>query len=144
MQQTVIRALIVEDEPFNQYAFKLILDNSLKEFNISLDSAMNGLEALDMICGERSEGQESFKYDVIFMDINMPVMDGLEATKRLRQLEEEGKINMKDSMLVMHSAIHHTLTQEKALFDRILPKPIPVEELRDIFFCIESYKLISE
>jgi len=40
---------LVEDEPFNQFAFKLILENSLRDFKIELDCANNGQEALDLL-----------------------------------------------------------------------------------------------
>jgi len=43
----------------------------------------------------------------------------------------------------MHSAIHQSLDQEKLLFNGILPKPIPVDDLRDIFYAVESQKLIQ-
>jgi len=130
----------VEDEPFNQYAFKLILENTLRDFKVELDCAMNGQEGLDMI----SRGARRTQYDVIFMDINMPVMDGIEATKRLRVMEQEGQLDLKGTHIVMHSAIHQSLTLEKLLFDHILPKPIPVEELREVFYQVESSKLVSE
>lgn len=67
--------LLVEDNAINQ---KIVI-LSLKNFVKNIDVALNGKEALDKF--------GSSKYDLILMDIQMPVMNGIIATKKIRELE---------------------------------------------------------
>jgi len=73
-----MKILIVEDEKMNQ----LILSRFLKamEQNINFEVAGNGQEAIE----KYNEGG----FNLIFMDIQMPVMDGLTATKKIREMEK--------------------------------------------------------
>ncbi|MBN2656999.1 MAG: response regulator [Spirochaetales bacterium] len=70
-----VRILIVEDHPVNQQLFKTIL----QKIGFQSDTASNGLEAVQAV--------EKNNYDLIFMDCQMPVMNGYEATKKIRDLE---------------------------------------------------------
>jgi signal transduction histidine kinase/ActR/RegA family two-component response regulator len=72
-----LNCLIVEDNPLNA----TILGRILKHFNYSFDVAENGLIATDMALHTQ--------YDVIFMDLNMPVMDGFKAIDIIRN--EQGQ-----------------------------------------------------
>jgi signal transduction histidine kinase/CheY-like chemotaxis protein/HPt (histidine-containing phosphotransfer) domain-containing protein len=69
-----IKLLLVEDNEFN----RMVAEDTLKEIlpEVRIDIAVNGKEAVDMVANNH--------YDVVLMDIQMPVMDGVTATKNIR------------------------------------------------------------
>lgn len=69
------RVLLVEDNPANQMVARTMLEKA----GLKVDMAANGQEAVDAV-KQRS-------YDIVLMDIGMPVMSGVEATHAIRQLE---------------------------------------------------------
>jgi len=72
-----MRVLAAEDNKTNQLVFKKMV----KAHDIELELAKNGLEAVELF--------KTFKPDLIFMDISMPQMDGKQATREIRAIEQE-------------------------------------------------------
>jgi PAS domain S-box-containing protein len=72
-----IKILIVEDNIINQKIVVLML----KKLGFQADAVNNGSECVEIIAAQES----NLAYDIIFMDVQMPVMDGLTATKAIRQ-----------------------------------------------------------
>ena len=106
--------LIAEDNLINQ---KLI-DRVLTKLGYKPDMVSNGLEALEKIKQEQ--------YDIIFMDIQMPVMDGLEATANIRMLPG------KQPRIIAMTA--NAMTEDRDIclaagMDEYLAKPMRLEEL---------------
>lgn len=77
-QQASARVLVVDDNGINQRVAQL----TLQRLGCRVDLAGDGKEAIEMI--------SMFPYDLVFMDCEMPVMDGYEATAEIRQQQGEG------------------------------------------------------
>ncbi len=74
-----LKILIVDDVQLNQ----IVLQKTLQKMGCACDVATNGQEAVDK--------HSTQKYDIIFMDCQMPVLDGLQATKVIRRIEKENQ-----------------------------------------------------
>ena len=79
------RVLIAEDQPMNVQIISMIL----KKAGMVVEIAENGQEALDAF-----NDHPPYYYDVILMDVRMPVMDGLLATERIRQVVREDAVRI--------------------------------------------------
>ncbi len=80
------KILLVDDEPLNLYVLSTYLDS----IGLKADRAENGKIALDLIA--RRALKDCCKgYNIVFMDINMPVMDGVETTCKIRELVDKGQ-----------------------------------------------------
>lgn len=117
------RILVVEDNDLNrEIAYEL-----LKETKAEIETAVDGQDAVDKV----SASPERY-YDLIIMDIQMPVMNGLEATKAIRLLDRK---DIKDMPIVAMSANAFAedvqLSLEAGMNEHI-PKPIEVEKLYSI------------
>eukprot|EP00833_Pecoramyces_ruminatium_P013009 jgi/Orpsp1_1/1187041/evm.model.d7180000055028.1 len=111
-----LSVLVADDNHLNQIVLKKMLATYLK---ITADTANNGLEVLEAL--------KKKKYDLIFMDFHMPLMDGLEATGKIRQLYPLSPIK-----IVAVTAAALPGDKEQCLesgMDDYITKPIKKEEL---------------
>lgn len=114
--------LLVEDNELNQRLLKI----SLKRSNYSVTIANNGLEGVE--CFKKQ------KFDVILMDIMMPVMDGFEATKEIRKIEKKEK-DRPYTPIIAFTANTLNNDHDKCVrggMDDILEKPFHLNKFRDI------------
>jgi signal transduction histidine kinase/ActR/RegA family two-component response regulator len=113
-----LRVLLVEDNVTNQRVVQLILETLGAEIAV----ANNGQEALDLY---HADG-----FDVILMDMQMPVMDGLTATRLIRAREgAAGWRRTPVAMLTANTLDEHRQTASNAGADYHIPKPITPESL---------------
>ena len=115
-----LHALIVEDNPIN----RKMLQYTLKNMGISSECANNGQEGVDIY----RENQGS--YDVVFMDIQMPILNGVEATKKIIEYEQEKSIAHTPIIAVTANALKGD--REKFMregLDEYVSKPINVDRL---------------
>jgi signal transduction histidine kinase/DNA-binding response OmpR family regulator len=118
-----LKVLIAEDNPINQKLIKI----TLEQLGIKTVLANNGLEAFN----KYSLAPEN--YDLIFMDIQMPIMDGIEATKEILDFEEDEEIAHTPIIALTANALKGD--REKFLaegMDEYLTKPINKDALINI------------
>ena len=114
--------LLVEDNELNQKLMKI----SLTRYNYVVTIAVNGYEGVQCFKGQ--------KFDLILMDIMMPVMDGYEATSEIRKLESEDP-SFRRTPIIAFTA--NTINNDRAKclkggMDDILEKPFDVNKFREI------------
>ncbi len=83
MNYSLIKILIAEDEFLNYKLLETRLKKNIFK-NCQVERAINGLEAV--------EKAKEVNYDLILMDIRMPIMDGFEAISRIKQFKPKSKI----------------------------------------------------
>ena len=119
----ILKILLVEDNILNQ---RIVLF-SLKKYNHEVTIANNGLEAVEKF-------NES-EFDVILMDIMMPVMDGLEATVKIREVEIM-KHSERRTPIIALTANTMDNDRDKCIsygMDEFMAKPFDIEKLNSIF-----------
>ena len=117
-----LRILLVEDNLFNQ----MIALRFLAKLGYQADCAMNGLEVLKVL--------EYKIYDVILMDIQMPEMDGLEATRRIRLIERDTHADHKLKIVAMTANVMAEDRENCTLagMDDFIGKPVRLESLASV------------
>ena len=112
-----INVLIAEDEEYNY----LFLNEVLRKYNINQVRAYNGKMAID-ICASNPQ------IHLVLMDLRMPVIDGLEATRQIKKLRPK---------LPVIAQTAHAMDSDREMvmaegFDNYISKPIKAKELYDI------------
>lgn len=120
-----LNILVAEDNPINQ---KLIR-TTLEQFGAKITLASNGKEAFEL--------RKQNDYDLIFMDIQMPVMNGLEATKEILHYEQVNHLRHIPIIALTANALAGDREKYmEAGMDNYIPKPINLAELKAL---IEMY-----
>jgi|GEM_PF-3328632 len=110
------RVLLVEDNEINQ----IVARENLRNFGLEVTTVENGLEALKRAKKDR--------YDLIFVDLQMPVMDGYEASKNIRKFDTTTPI------IALSAAVlkEDQLLTKAAGMDEHLAKPLDINKLKAI------------
>jgi len=116
-----LRILLVEDDPANRFAMQKLLQKS----GHHVQTAQNGSQAVEAFA--RSH------FDCIFMDIHMPVMDGVQATRKIRSMQDSG-IAPKVPIIALTA---YTLNGDREKFlesgmDEYLGKPVQMQDIENV------------
>ncbi|GIP54602.1 response regulator [Paenibacillus vini] len=113
------RVLVVDDHPVNQR----LMVSMLRKLGYETEIAEDGVQAVDLAL--------SHGYDFIFMDLQMPVMDGLEATKRIRELQKPGR---KPKIIAMTADVMDGIKSKclQAGMDDYVSKPLKLSTIKTI------------
>ena len=118
-QRLPLKILVTDDNVINQK----VASRLLQQFGYVTDIASNGVEAIAAL--------EKKSYDIVFMDVQMPGMDGLETTKRIRELE--ARAQRKPARIIAMTANAMIGDRDKCLaagMDDYLAKPVRPEGLQ--------------
>jgi CheY-like chemotaxis protein len=119
-----VSILVAEDNPVNQKVTMLMLRN----LGYAAELATNGQEAIEAL--------QRKPYTLILMDQQMPVMDGLEATRRIRAAQASGQTGFPPELRIVAMTANAMSGDRDACLaagmDDYLAKPVRPEELRDV------------
>lgn len=124
-EQPIAHVLVAEDNPDNQKLIKLML----KQLNISAEFVDNGKDAVEKALAE--------DFDAVLMDMQMPIMGGLEATQMLRYAAYDGPI----VALTANVMKEDISTYEAAGCDATVAKPIEPKQLQQTLSSILAARL---
>jgi len=114
----VAKVLLVEDIRVNQ----MIANKMLSSIGLTVELAENGLEAVEMV--------DNNEYDLIFMDCQMPVMDGYEATLAIRNNSDVKKAQLPIIALTANATKEDIVKCHQSKMDDVVVKPYQLEELQ--------------
>ena len=122
-KKTDAQALLVEDNPINAKLAKIMIER----MGLKVSIAHNGQEALDAL-------QTHSHFDIIFMDMQMPVMDGVEATINIRAAKSTPE-EYKDIQIIAMTANASNEDEARCLdagMNFFIPKPINQKQLKNV------------
>jgi signal transduction histidine kinase/HPt (histidine-containing phosphotransfer) domain-containing protein/ActR/RegA family two-component response regulator len=117
VEECEVRVLLVDDNMVNQEVAQIVLKNT----GIQVDLAANGAEAVEMIKKNR--------YRAVIMDIQMPVMDGYQATAAIRALPDKAKANVPIMAMTAHAYDDDRVKCIRAGMNDYISKPFSSKEL---------------
>ncbi len=131
--KTTLHILVVEDNLINQRLATRLLEKEGHRVQV----AANGREALAAL------KQTNWEFDVVLMDVQMPEMDGLEATREIRRIEAEGTRHLPVIALTAHAMMRDRERCLDAGMDGHMPKPIQIDLLLSTLQRIEARESIE-
>ena len=117
------RVLLVEDVELNMEIAEAMIGMT----GVQIEKAYDGLEAVQLV-----EEKPSGYFDLIFMDIQMPVMDGYEATRRIRAMQREDAAHIPIFALSANALAEDVENSRKAGMNGHIAKPIDMEPIEKV------------
>jgi CheY-like chemotaxis protein len=125
--QMQLSLLLVEDNPIN---LKLLVA-SFKKLGHTYSTATDGAQAVAAY--RTASTTRNPRFDIVFMDIQMPVMDGMEASLQIRKYEKMK--GLQPTIIIALTALTSLQAEQEALdagADRFVSKPVSMRKLRDV------------
>ncbi len=119
-KQSCSPVLLAEDNAFNQKVAVAML----KKLGLTADIANNGLEVLEKL--------SQTEYALVFMDCEMPLMDGYEATQKIRMNEKDKPQHLQIVAMTAHSSPEDRDLCLKVGMDDYISKPFKIDELQTV------------
>ncbi len=123
------KILIVDDLALN----RILLSEIIEELGVDYDMAKNGKDALEKICKQ--------EYKAVLMDIEMPVMNGFEATRYIRQKCPAPTKDITVIAISAHTPVSFLKDYKDIGFDALLAKPYSLGKIQKM---LEKYDIIPE
>ena len=123
------RVLLVEDNDLNRE----IAEEILSQKGVSVEAAENGKKAL-----EKFRSMPEFHYDLVFMDLQMPVMDGLEATRQIRNLARKDARTVPIVAMTANAFTEDVEATKEAGMNAHLAKPLDIlllDQVMNTYLC---------
>ena len=125
--------MIVDDEPFNIVGLQIVLQQvkGFKGIQHATDTAKNGLEALQLV--KKGYKNKTHSYGLIFMDCQMPIKDGFEATDSIRHFCRRNKILQPQIVACTgHTEDEFVAKAFRHEMDEVLSKPVSIHSVSTI------------
>jgi CheY-like chemotaxis protein len=129
-QISSLKILLAEDDGISSIAVKTLLENA----GHSVICATNGLEVIQLLSAER--------FDLVFMDIQMPLMDGVEATRKIRSSKELGR--QSEIPIIAMTAYSMIGDRENFLaagMNGYIAKPISMKDIDEVLLRLQANRL---
>lgn len=133
------RVLVVEDVEFNRVIARELLESA----GLVVECAVNGIEAIDVIKKNYNfPDKQQYPIRLVLMDLHMPEMNGLDATRKIREFEQSSRLPSIPIVAMTADVLLDTREEiVQAGMDGYLPKPFEEAELYDI---LARYFVASE
>lgn len=134
MEKNTLQILIIDDDEINNFIAARLIDKI--PVKTQVNTRLNGLDGLNYI-KSNLENQENLP-DIIFLDINMPIMNGWEFLDKFEELKDQ--INKNICINMLSSSVYNddiTKAQTYTTVNKFISKPLTVEKIKELYVSLD-------